>query len=242
MPGQADSIKVRFNPKGRPGPFDKTITITSNAENAIYVLHIIGKVVPKKVMTIEDKYKYKVGAVKLESLRVNFGEILLGGSSKKELGVYNSGDGPVSLSFKRIPAYIHVEFNPEVIPPKSTGKIYLKYDTKNHKDYDFVFDRLFLLVNGNPEANNMITAMAMLKEDFSQLTEEQLAMAPVSEFNTLEHDFGEISSDKSEDYKFKLRNKGSTDLVIRKIRASCGCTAVEPGYSKNTGQLWLYCC
>lgn len=228
LPGQKDSIKVRFNPKNRPGPFDKTITISSNAVNASHVLHIKGNVIQEKSMVPELKYTHQVGQLRLESLRVNFGEILLGGSAKQELGVYNAGDNPVTLSLKRIPDYISVEFNPVRIPPKSEGKIYLKYDTKNHEDYDFVFDRLFLLLNGKPEANSMITAMALLKEDFSNLSPEQLALAPVTEFNTLEHDFGEIAPDKPVSYKFKLKNTGKTNLAIRKIRPSCGCTAVAP--------------
>ena len=40
MPGKLGSINVRFNPKGRPGPFTKTITVFSNAENRSVVLKI----------------------------------------------------------------------------------------------------------------------------------------------------------------------------------------------------------
>lgn len=47
MPGATASIKVGYNTSGRPGNFTKTITVTSNAENATVVLTIKGKVTPK---------------------------------------------------------------------------------------------------------------------------------------------------------------------------------------------------
>lgn len=47
MPGAKSVIKVGYNTAGRPGNFTKTITVTSNAENATVVLTIKGKVNPK---------------------------------------------------------------------------------------------------------------------------------------------------------------------------------------------------
>lgn len=47
MPGATAAIKVGYNTSGRPGNFTKTITVTSNAENATVVLTIKGKVTPK---------------------------------------------------------------------------------------------------------------------------------------------------------------------------------------------------
>lgn len=46
MPGAKSVIKVGYNTSGRPGNFTKTITITSNAENATVVLTIKGNVTP----------------------------------------------------------------------------------------------------------------------------------------------------------------------------------------------------
>lgn len=47
MPGAKSLIKVGYNTSGRPGAFNKTITITSNAENPREVLTIKGSVTPK---------------------------------------------------------------------------------------------------------------------------------------------------------------------------------------------------
>jgi len=50
LPGQEGKILVTYNTSGRPGPFTKTITITSNADEANKVITIRGTVtaVPEK--------------------------------------------------------------------------------------------------------------------------------------------------------------------------------------------------
>lgn len=41
-------------------------------------------------------------------------------------------------------------------------------------------------------------------------------------------DFGTIQSGEKPCHLFKIRNEGNGNLIIRKIEASCGCTAVAP--------------
>lgn len=42
--GQTGEVTVTFNPKGRPGPFTKTISVYSNGKKGSYVLTIKGDV------------------------------------------------------------------------------------------------------------------------------------------------------------------------------------------------------
>jgi hypothetical protein len=42
------------------------------------------------------------------------------------------------------------------------------------------------------------------------------------------HDFGEILEGQVVSHSFEIKNTGNADLKIEKVRASCGCTAVEP--------------
>jgi hypothetical protein len=44
-------------------------------------------------------------------------------------------------------------------------------------------------------------------------------------------DFGEITEGDKVKYTFNITNNGNSDLIIRRVKASCGCTAVNP--SKN---------
>ncbi len=48
--------------------------------------------------------------------------------------------------------------------------------------------------------------------------------APVVKFDRLVHDFGTVNEGDIVETTFKLTNKGETNLIITKARASCGCT------------------
>lgn len=51
LPGKKAKIHVTYNTDHRPGPIDKTVTITSNASEQQVVLHIKGTVKPKPTET-----------------------------------------------------------------------------------------------------------------------------------------------------------------------------------------------
>jgi len=72
---------------------------------------------------------------------------------------------------------------------------------------------------------------ATIEEDFSHLSAEELAKAPVADFNETSYDFGEMNQGDKKEHTFTLTNNGKTDLIIRRVRSSCGCTAVAPSKS-----------
>lgn len=47
-PGKSSKIKVTYNPIGRPGPFEKVVTVKTNAKGGKVRLKISGNVTPKK--------------------------------------------------------------------------------------------------------------------------------------------------------------------------------------------------
>ena len=46
-PGKKDKVRVTFNPLGRPGSFEKTVTLTTNGKPKKIRLKIRGNVIPK---------------------------------------------------------------------------------------------------------------------------------------------------------------------------------------------------
>lgn len=47
-PGKKGKVKVTYNPLGRPGPIDRTVTVTTNGKPKKVRLHIVGNVIPGK--------------------------------------------------------------------------------------------------------------------------------------------------------------------------------------------------
>ena len=65
-PGQTGSITVTYNPNGRPGRFQKTVTITSNATEATKRVYIKGEVIPKPAQPVNN-YPIQMGELSLKS-------------------------------------------------------------------------------------------------------------------------------------------------------------------------------
>lgn len=227
LPGKKGKIRVIFDPKKQSGSFNKTIRVNSNADVEPVTLIIKGVVIPAE--QLEDVYKFTIGIIRLETIYAAFGEILKGRSVKLPIKVFNaSKEERAVISFRQIPAHLKVKLIPEEIDPEQQGVIELEYITSDIKDWDYVVDRLELLVNDHAFPNNHLHVTANIREDFSTLTPVDLESAPHAAFDIQTFDFGTVTSDTVVEYDFKLKNTGKSDLLIRKVSASCGCTAVQP--------------
>lgn len=65
---------------------------------------------------------------------------------------------------------------------------------------------------------------------------EELAKAPKIYFSETNHDFGTVNEGQVVSYTFKFKNTGKSNLEIKNVNTSCGCTAavisdksIEPG-------------
>ena len=228
-PGKSGSIKVGYNPAGRPGPFAKTITVYSNADTPMVILQIKGEVIPH-VKTIDEIYVTPVGdALRFEKIHFALGRVFLGKTYTDTLKFLNKSAEPVKVKANTQGMnHIEVKVLPETVKPNQLGAIVLSYNPNQRNDWGFVVDRFTVSVNEKPINNSPLTITASIEEDFSNLTQKDLENAPKAEFSTLQYDFGTVKSGDPVQYGFTIKNTGKSDLIIRKIKASCGCTTATP--------------
>lgn len=226
-PGASGSIDVSYNPKNRPGSFNKTVTVSSNAENATVVLRISGTVAPRE-KTLAEEYPRTIGSLRVKSNYLSFAKLTMGQVDTKELELVNDTDEPVEVGFRTVPGHLTAKVEPSTIPAHSKGKLLVTYDSKKANEYGFASHRIYLSINGSNDYKNSVGVSATIEEDFSSLTPEQLAAAPVASFEPTSFDFGDMNQGDKKSHTFQLTNGGKTDLIIRRVRSSCGCTAVAP--------------
>lgn len=226
-PGEKGFIKVSYNPEGRPGPFHKTITVSTNGENSQTILQIEGVVEPRP-KTIAELYPRQIGPVRARSNHVNFSAIRENEVLTDTLGIINDSGAPVSLAFRTPPAHLKVRVEPSTLKPHEKGNIIITYDASRVNSFGFVIHRIYMDVDGKSDYSNSIGVTATIEEDFSSLTPSELASAPVVSFNTMSHDFGDIKEGDRVEYTFIIQNKGKRDLIVRDVKTSCGCTVVSP--------------
>ncbi len=230
QPGAKGFIEATFDPKRRPGKFNKGITVKSNSSDGIVVLRILGNVLPKE-QTIEDIYPYLSGNLRFKSSNLAFSKVVFNQSKTESFDVVNVSEQPIEISFKNIPQHLTVACEPLLIKPNQKALITITYNPQIKDDWDFVMDRIYILQNGKEVDKNKFTVSATIVEDFSGLTEEELLNAPIISFEHTSFDFGRVKQHTKVEHEYPFTNTGKSDLIIRKVKASCGCTAVTPSES-----------
>ncbi len=226
-PGGKGTVKVTFDPKNRPGNFNKMITISSNAQNANVVLRITGNVTARQ-QTTEDLYPYVMGPLRVADSHLALTRISPGAKKSEQLKLINTSDKPVMPEFLNVPSHITVKVVPETLKPGEAGVLVAEYDASKKEDWGFVVDQVFLIFDRVKDYKNRITISATIEEDFGAMTADQLQNAPVITIENKTFDFGKIKSNQKVEHAFIVKNDGKSNLLIRKVKASCGCTAINP--------------
>ena len=224
--GKSGYIKVSFDPKNRPGPFNKSITVSSNAIHSQKKLIIKGSV-KERIKTMDDKYRYTMEGLKLKSNHIAMTKVFNTDKKTEILYIFNPTDKKISMQFDRIPSHISLDKTKITVNPKQKAQVKITYDALKKKDWGFVTDRILVIVNNKRDPKNRITVSADIQEDFSKLTETQLKQAPKAVFGNSIFNFGEINEGEIRNYKFTFKNEGKSDLVIRKLKSSCGCAIAK---------------
>jgi LEA14-like dessication related protein len=227
LPGKSGFVKATYDPKNRPGAFSKSVTVTSNAENSTVVLIIKGDVIPRP-RTIEDDYPQQMGNLRMKSNHLAFTKVNKGQLKTDSLGIVNTGTEPVTVTFDKVPAHITIKTEPATLKPNQKGRIVATYDPYKVNDWGFIMDRINVLMNNTFENNNLLSVSATIEEDFSNMTPEQKANAPKATFETTNIELGDLGANEKKEMEFRFTNTGKTPLIIRKVKAACGCTAIAP--------------
>ena len=218
-PGAKGNITVTYNPNGRPGRFQKTITVTSNATEATTKLYIKGEVIPKPVSTT-DQYPVQMGELRLKKKSLNFGLVKKGANKQLEIEYANSTDQPITIEFlpREQDKHYAIQLTLKTLQPGQTGKLQVALQSAECPLYGPIDTKVYLIVNGKRVLSDQyaITLKADLREDFSQMTVEERQQAPIIETSAT-IDLGVIKKGKLSTHKLHVANVGVNPLLIRRI-------------------------
>jgi len=224
--GKSGYIKVSFDPINRPGPFNKSITINSNTTPKETKLHIKG-IVQEREKTIDDKYTYSMDGLKLKTNHIALTKVLNIGSKKERIILFNTLNKSMLVEFYQIPKHISFSKTKVIIPANTEAFVDIVYNASKKNDWGFVKDHILITVNHNRNPKNRIIISADIQEDFSKMTEKDKLEAPKSVYSNTIFNFGEIKEGVNKKNIFKINNTGKSDLIIHKIKSSCGCTVAK---------------
>jgi len=226
--GGKGKITAIYDPKDRPGPFNKTLSVYTNTKPEVVVLIIKGEVTPRE-KTVEELFTFPVGAVRFESNHLAFTNVRKTEKKIRIMQLINTSSAPVKIEFDGLPGHLDLKANPETLKPGQKGLVEGTYDATKNPGWGNVSDMVKVKLNGVAQENVYYYVSANLVEDFSSLSIEDLTNAPVFKVATTTVDLGKIKGSTQNEVEFKFTNEGKSDLVIRYIRSTCGCTAVQQG-------------
>jgi hypothetical protein len=226
--GGKGRITASYDPTGRPGQINKTLSVYTNSKPEIAVIALKGEVIARE-RTIEENFTFPVGPVRFESNHLAFTNIRKTEKKIRIMQVINPSARPIKIGFAQYPEHLSLKANPEIIKPGQKGIIEGTYDATKNQGWGNVSDMVKIKLNDTIQETVYYYISANLVEDFSQMTREDLENAPVFKVESTNIDLGKIPGSTAKEAEFKFTNAGKSDLIIRHVRSTCGCTAVQGG-------------
>lgn len=228
QPGANGKITAVYDPAGRPGQFNKTLSVYTNSDPNIVVLTIKGEVIAHE-RTVEELFTFPVNSIRFESNHLAFTNVKKTEKKIRVMQLINTSDKPVKVEFDQLPPYLTLRADPVTLKPGQKGIVEGTYDATKNGAWGNATDMVKIKLDGVIQENVYYYISANLVEDFSSLSREELEKAPVFLPVTTTVDLGKIPGSTPNDVEFKFTNAGKSDLLIRQVRSSCGCTAVQQG-------------
>jgi len=224
-PGKTGFIQASYNPKGRPGYFNKSLTVTTDMDSNPLILQIKGQVSSDSAPLANADFQSATGSWKLKSGSFNLGKVYRKDEyTARDFQVLNSGTKTVTYSGSYVgPAYINVEVQPKALAPGEKGHIKVSYNGKMKGAYGFQSDNIALITDDEFNPSKSFSVYATLEDDFKDLTTAEMASAPQLRLQVQTFDFGRIKPNVTSQNEIQFMNMGKRPLEIRSVQGNCSC-------------------
>ena len=238
-PGKEGFIQASYDPKGRPGFFTKSLTVTTDLEANPVILQIKGQVTNDGKPEASD-YPVAHGSLRMKVSSFNMGRVYLKDEYVvREFPLMNAGDETVRITEKVVsPPHIRVDVQPRTVAPGEKAVIRISYNGSLKNKYGFQSDNVEIETDDKAGPLKSFSVYATLEDFFPKLTAAELAVAPQLIFETNTLDFGNIPGNTVSEREVRVSNNGRKELVLNYIQPNCACitasasrTSLKPGES-----------
>ncbi len=179
---------------------------------------------------LKRQYPHRSGSLMMTKNRIHFPTILNTQALSDSIQIYNNSKKAIQIDIEKPADHLSASIGSNIILPEQTIALVITFDATKVKSFGFVANhRLQLHTTDSVESLKIIYVTANVKEDFSELTPADQQNAPVIEFDNKVFDFGKMTSGSAVHHSFTFRNTGKSDLIIRRVSPSCGCTVTTTG-------------
>ncbi len=218
------SVKIRYEPDGRGGPFSKMIIVKTNIDSEGDSLFLEGYNLPLPE-NLESHYSEEIEGLGFYSPTINMGNVINNEAKIKRVDFFNYRKYPIMMNEVRtqLPDHVQAQFVPRVVPGRSRGILELTYDGAAKDDFGFFQDSLEIVLIGNEERAIQLKLTAAVHEYFPPVTLSEVDNLPKLVLSEVEVDLNNINQGTPVSKNITLSNEGGAPLNIRKIVSNCDC-------------------
>jgi len=235
-PGKTGTVQASFHPAGRPGYFNKTLTVVTDANAATLVLQLTGTV-ENDAATNNSEFTVATGSLRLKSKSFSMGPVYVNTEATvRDFPVFNAGDTPVKVLGVTAPDYIKVDILPPVLVAGQAGLVQFTYDGRKRNTYGFLSDNIQFSTDDSIEPVKSFTLFASLEDYFPTPSAEELKTAPIAMVAEPTIDAGHYPPGATLERSVTIYNRGKKELKIKALVGNCSCiTAVADKKSLRAG-------
>lgn len=213
-PGDTGVINAEFNPTGRPGRFDKQVSVLfSDGSRGMVVLR---GVVIGSSNTLRSRYPVEAGKMKMRGDQVSFGTIYKGRGKTSFFEVYNASADSAAVHLGGVPSYVRVKPSADPVPPGEQSILAVTMSPGPKTLYGILTDSMTVSLGDSPAVT--VGLQAIIEEDFANLTPGQVASAPQIKVSADRVDFGRYDPAGGLLHgEFTIENTGRNDLLLRRV-------------------------
>lgn len=216
--GKSGEFVVEFDPEGRPGRFDKSLTLVYDQGRGRTELRVRGNVKGRE-RSKADLYPYVLsGGLRADGLYRAMGNVAQGSSRSMTIALYNSSGREVELSLEHTLRSGALEVAvPRHIEGGETALVSLSYvlDGEQGARYGLLRDSIYVVVDGRRAVEPIVTTA--IGVDNFQLGEGRRYAGGKLRLSTSYHDFGSARVGQELTTTIELHNEGTAPVVVRSV-------------------------
>lgn len=201
------------------GHFHKEAAIYSNASDKPFYLTMRGVVVDK-ITDFSGIYDFTLGSLRAEKNNIEFDDVSLGEMPSQNIHIVNSGTEDVSPVVMHLPDYLTASVSPTTISPGHGGVVTVTLNSNKLRSYGLAQSSVYLgMYPGDKVSDDKeITVSAVLLPEFRNMSETQLANAPVMKLSTETLELGAFGDKDNLSGTIIIENQGRSRLNISSMQ------------------------
>lgn len=216
-PGDTVSISVSYDPQGRPGRFSKKVYVDTNTEPSRSTLTIKGVVIGAP-SSVSRRYPVEMGPVSFERPTALLGTAYKGHVKSVFMQGYNHSTRTLRPKVKCAVSWVDVATVQDSVGPGEQFSLNFFISPDRTPLYGVVADTVYIVPEvANPAESFAMPVVVTLEDDFSKITEEELARAPQAVYENSTIHLGKMEAGKEVTAEFFIQNKGKEPLIIRRV-------------------------